>query len=169
MSYLVMGDDMIVDTETGEITRTNGVGEREFWLVDTQVLIEMISASQVTEAELREERRKLEYELQLRMEQAGQKEVYHPSIKCELKAPTPVYDQGKLMGLLELIDPAVLPNGYTPAHTEIVNVDAKFSMTTVKAWGRKYGSEVQEMIDNARLPAGRGRLSIMAKPGVDHA
>jgi hypothetical protein len=100
-------------------------------------------------------------ELTHRLEARGAQGMYHPTIQCRLDPPRPEYDTNKLMGLKELLPPAIIAKGFTPEHME--KVPDKFDMRTVKSWGTMFGHEVKGVIDGARLPAGPGRIRVTQK------
>lgn len=106
--------------------------------------------------------RRIEWELKQRMEKNGAREIPHPELTCELKFPSPGYDFSKLYRLAELVPPEIFAKGFIPAHEETVMVPDKFNAVQFKTWA-KYGTEVQEVIAEARIP-GTPLLKIMRKP-----
>ena len=108
-----------------------------------------------------EKRDRIELKLRQRMEAEGATAIAHPTLTCELKAPTPTYDYGKLHGLAELVPPDVLATGYTPPHEETVTVPERWDARVFKTWA-KYGAGVARVINDAAIP-GTPRLVIKSK------
>ena len=106
-------------------------------------------------------RDRIQQELERRMTERGATELPHPTIECVLKYPTPTVDTNKLMALNELLAPMTIEEGFTPEHTEARLVPAKFDMTVVNTW-KKYGKEVADIIEGAKLPT-RPRLVVKRK------
>ena len=104
---------------------------------------------------------RIEFELKRRMEADGATAIAHPLLTCELKTPSPAYDQGKLRGLAELVPPEILATGFTPAHPETIMVPDKWNATKFKAWV-KYGDAVAQVISDAAIP-GTPRVRITRK------
>ena len=128
---------------------------------DTQDLLSLWADVEAAEARAREQRLRIEAELQQRMEQDGARVVYHPDLLCEIRMPPPAYDTNKLAGLKELVAPEVLARGYTPEHTEVVTIREHWDARVFKSWGR-YGTEISKAINDAVLPS-RGKVSIKRK------
>lgn len=116
------------------------------------------------QARLRELGDRAEATLLRRLEGRGAKELHHPELDIKLDTPSPSYDYGKLRKLGELVPPDVLLTGFTPEHqeTQVVTVKEKWNAVKFKTW-TKYGKEIQEVIDGARMESGPARLKISAK------
>ena len=67
------------------------------------------------------------------------------------------YDQPSFGPLKEVFHDADLKKCLTPAHTEEVKVEDKWTTATVKSLATKYGSEAMRILENARMES-RGRL-----------
>ena len=85
-----------------------------------------------------------------RLDEAGALELPAENYKI-LAAPKVTYDQTRMTPLKELLSSAVLSEAYVPAHTEHVKVPEKWNMVKAKGWGKRFGAQVQAIIDNARL------------------
>ena len=68
-----------------------------------------------------------------------------------LAAPKVTYDQTRMTPLKEILPSGVLSEAYVAAHTEHVKVPEKWNMVKAKGWGKRFGAQVQAIIDNARL------------------
>jgi len=68
-----------------------------------------------------------------------------------LAAPKVTYDQTRMTPLKELLPPEVLAEAFTPAHTVQEQVPDKWHMGKAKGWGKRFGAQVQAIIDHARL------------------
>ena len=108
-----------------------------------------------------EDRDRLEFQIRLNMETDGATAIAHPTLTCELKAPSPTYDYGKLLGLAEFLPSDVLATGYIPMHFETVTVPDRWDARVFKTWV-KYGAAVAQVIESARIP-GTPRLVIKSK------
>lgn len=129
--------------------------------MDTQHLLNRWEAEMGVENIARERRQRIEFELVQRMQADGATAIPHDSLVCELKAPSPSYDLGKLNGLRELLPDNVILTALTPAHTEIVQVPDRWDARVFKGWG-KYGEAVAQVIKAALIP-GPPRLQISRK------
>lgn len=136
----------------------------DYQYVEDVDLATHINRLALEEASRREERQRLEFELQKRLEARGAKELAHPELEVKLDIPSPTYDYGKLRRLAELVPPDVLLTGYSPEHqeTQVVMVKEKWNMVKVKPWV-KYGNEVAEVIEGAKMPGGPARLKIRSR------
>ena len=67
------------------------------------------------------------------------------------------YDQPSFGPLKEVFNDADLKRCLTPAHTEEVKVEDKWTTATVKSLATKYGAEALRIFENARMES-RGRL-----------
>ena len=110
----------------------------------------------------REARQRLEHELQRRMEARGATELPHPDLVVKLETPSPAYDNSKLRRLYEIAPREEVDKCVTPAHTEEVRVEEKWSAVKFKTL-LKYGVEVFEVIEAAKLSGGPPRLRITVK------
>ena len=126
-------------------------------------LVEQAWAIALTERDWREKRLRLEAELTRRLEARGAKEVFHPDLTCVLETPSPVYDTSKLRVLAELLDPDVLKTVCVPEHEDWVKIPEKWDGRVLRNLGRKYGDQVTEIIQGAKIPGGPARLKIGKK------
>ena len=70
-----------------------------------------------------------------------------------------VYDHNHLMLLLETLPKSVTDTAFTPEHEDITIVAASWDMRKVQHWGKKYGTEVADIVSKATtlLP---GKISV---------
>lgn len=128
--------------------------------LDDKTLIEMWQAYKDNQVHSRLGSDYIEYILQKRLEEKGATVL--PSmthdVKMERRYDT---DTNVLTQLREHIEPAVLDLAYTPEYEETVTVMESWDMRKVNAF-KKYGDEVEGIIENSRLwqPA---RLTIKPK------
>lgn len=104
---------------------------------------------------------RIDYELQRRMENDRATAIPHDDFIVELKPSGVSFDQSKLMGILELVDPALAESSgaYIPEHQQ--TVPAKWNVTKAKTLA-KYNGEIGDLIADARIE-GRFQLSIKPK------
>ena len=126
-------------------------------------LVEMVWAAMLAEREWREKRSRLEMELTHRMESRGAKEIFHAALTCVLETPSPAYDTSKLRLLAELLGPDVLKTVCVPEHEDLVTIAEKWDGRVLRTLGRKYGNDVSEIIEGAKVPGGPARLKIGKK------
>lgn len=116
--------------------------------MDDHALIEMWDTYKDQEDRNKSGRQLVEYLLLRRMIDRVADAV--PSSTHDIRLTHPYdTDVGKLDALRELIDPAMIAEGYTPPQQ--VWTDPKWNMTVLNSW-RKYGSEIAGVIDGAKLP-----------------
>ena len=135
----------------------------------TEALIARHLTIQQAQKQLAEERYALEQELQARMEADSATVLLGlDGARVELVYPSPTYNNGILMEVLELLPPgaeAEMARGYIHAHEEIVQVAARFDMRQVKTWV-KFGKEIADTIERAKIP-GRPGLKVTRKEQVN--
>lgn len=132
-----------------------------FSQLDDDCLIEEWAKARVIELETKRLRELMEAEMERRLRYRGARELYHPDWVMEMVEPTPEYRMDRLETLRELVPPQEWEKAYTPEHTEMVA--AKLSMTVVKAWARRFGTEVGRVIEEARIPGAPARLRIKTR------
>lgn len=126
-------------------------------------LLEYIWAKRLEEENARDFRQRAEMELIRRLEGSGAKEVFHPDLTCVLETPSPVYDISRLKMLGELLDPEVLKTVRVLEHEDIITVPEKWDGRVLRTLGHKYGHEVDDVIQGAKMPGGPPRLKIGKK------
>lgn len=135
------------------------IGDNSIDEVDTNELLKSWATVEKKEREYHDFRLRIEYEIQNRMQAEGATAIPHENLSCELKAPSPTYDLGKLNALRELLPADVIQTAFTPAHMEMV--PDRWDARRFKTWA-KYGSEVAKVIESSKIP-GTPRLVIKAK------
>jgi len=114
------------------------------------------------------QRGQIEMTLTRRLQERNALELAHPTLLVKLAYPSPEYNTPKLRSLLgEVVSPEEFIKAYKSEHTEQVEVAARFDGRQLNVLTRKYGQPVQEVLDQARLPA-TPRLRITAKDVVNH-
>ena len=126
-------------------------------------LLDLWASVESEEAKLKDYRQRIEYELLKRLEARDAAEIFHPMIECKINVPSPSYDNGKLRSLCEMLDPEVIETAYTPQHEEKIVVEDKWDARIFKGWGRKYGADVGEVIQNATLSGGPNKVKLARK------
>ena len=99
---------------------------------------------------------RLEQEAYRRMEENKATSIPSETYICEMEAGFK-YDQPSFGPLKEVFHDADLKRCLTPAHTEEVKVEDKWTTATVKSLATKYGAEAMRILENARTES-RGRL-----------
>lgn len=95
----------------------------------------------------------IEQELIGRIRDAGGTALPDDDFLIELKRGSPTYDVGMLQPLLESEVPTEeLEKAYTPAHEEVVQVDAKWHGGQLNTLARRYGGEIADRIEQAKIP-----------------
>lgn len=130
--------------------------------VDDIALASDIAHCLKAEAEIRDTRQRRERELQRRLEARGATELAHPDLVVKLETPSSAYDVGKLRALYEVCPKEEVDKAVTPAHDEMVHIPEKWSAVKFKAL-LKYGVDVFEVIEAAKLPGGPARLRVTEK------
>ena len=98
----------------------------------------------------------LEMEVYRRIEERGATSIPSETYICEMETGFK-YDQPSFGPLKEIFNDADLKKCMTPAHTEEVKVEDKWTTATVKSLATKYGSDALRILANARMES-RGRL-----------
>lgn len=126
--------------------------------MDDHALIEVWDSFKGAEDSNREGRRYAEYLLLRRMVEREADAVASGTHDIKL---THDYDTdfNALEALKELIEPAMIEAAYTPP--EQVWTDARWNWTVLNSW-RKYGAEIADIIDGAKVPQ-PSRISIKRK------
>ena len=91
-----------------------------------------------------------------RMEEKKATSIPSETYICEMETGFK-YDQPSFGPLKEIFNDADLKRCLTPAHTEEVKVEDKWTTATVKSLATKYGAEALRIFENARTES-RGRL-----------
>ena len=152
--------------ETGELPDFTHKGRSEpqgyETLLDEQLLA-FWKRVDAAEREQREMKLRVEWEIQRRMEERGARELPHPDLICALVPGKTEYDNSRLAKLREMLPPEVTALGFTPEHAETKTLPDKWDGRVVAGWGRKYGDDVAEVIEQAKVPSQRAKLRIAAK------
>ena len=98
----------------------------------------------------------LEQEAYRRMEENKATSIPSETYICEMETGFK-YDQPSFGPLKEVFNEADLARCLTPAHTEEVKIEDKWTTATVKSLATKYGSDALRIFENARTES-RGRL-----------
>ena len=72
--------------------------------------------------------------------------------RYKVKSKYGTFDQSALVALKELLSPENYDKVYTPGNTKEVQVPGKYDGVKLNAVANKYGGEVKEAIEKARLP-----------------
>jgi len=91
-----------------------------------------------------------------RMEEKKATSIPSETYICEMETGFK-YDQPSFGPLKEIFNEVDLKKCLTPAHTEEVKVEDKWTTATVKSLATKYGAEALRIFENARTES-RGRL-----------
>jgi len=70
----------------------------------------------------------------------------------KIKGRYGTFDQSALLALKELLSPENYAKVYTPGYTKEVQVPGKYNGVKLNAVANKYGGEIKEAIEKARLP-----------------
>jgi len=70
----------------------------------------------------------------------------------KIKGRYGTFDQSALVALKELLSPENYAKVYTPGHVKEVQVPGKYDGVQLNAVANKYGGEIKEAIEKARLP-----------------
>ena len=124
-------------------------------LVHTWVGLDMVIRTSA------DKRGRIEHELTRRLEADDATVLAHPTHTVAITPGKPTWDYSRLAALRELLPESEIAKAYTPAHEQLISVPERWDGTKLRTL-RKFGREVAEAIDRARLEA-RGRLSIKAK------
>ena len=98
----------------------------------------------------------LEQEAYRRIEERGATSIPSETYICEMETGWK-YDQPAFGPLKEGFNDADLKRCLTPAHTEEVKIEDKWTTGTVKSLAVKYGAEALRIVENAQTES-RGRL-----------
>ena len=115
------------------------------------------------EALNRDLRRRLEQELQRRLEERGATELPHPTLEVKLEYPSPTYDPQKMHALMELVEPSTIAEAFTPQHEQTVLVPESCDMRQVRGWPKRFGDGVAAALERAKLPGGPPKLRVKEK------
>ena len=99
---------------------------------------------------------RLEQEAYRRIEERGATSIPSETYICEMETGFR-YDQPSFAPLKEVFNEVDLAKCLTPAHTEELKVEDKWTTATVKSLATKYGAEALRILENARMES-RGRL-----------
>ena len=126
-----------------------------YFLLDDALLSEMEKVSEELEV-IKGVLGRLEQEAYRRMEEKKATSIPSETYICEMETGFR-YDQMSFGPLKEIFNDADLKRCLTPAHTEEVKVEDKWTTATVKSLATKYGAEALRIFENARTES-RGRL-----------
>ena len=124
-------------------------------LSDDELLAQMEHISGVLEG-FKASFGRLEQEAYRRIEERGATSIPSETYICEMGTGFK-YDQPSFGPLKEVFNEADLKRCLTPAHTEEVRIEDKWTTATVKSLATKYGAEAMRIFENARMES-RGRL-----------
>ena len=124
-------------------------------------LLEYWAGYNRVERDSREQRQRVEMELQKRMRERGATAIPHESLDVRLDAGTPSLDPSIIMMAHEFLPPEIIDEAYTPAHEETVRVADRWDGRKVATWS-KYGTEVAAIVKRAKV-YGDARLRITEK------
>ena len=99
---------------------------------------------------------RLEMEVYRRIEERGATSIPSETYICEMETGFK-YDQPSFGPLKEIFNEVDLKKCLTPAHTDEVKIEDKWTTATVKSLAVKYGAEALRIVENARMES-RGRL-----------
>ena len=136
-------------------TIENHYGEAHGHLSDDELLAEMEHIGAILDG-FKATLGHLEQEAYRRMEENKATSIPSETYICEMETGWK-YDQPSFAPLKEVFNDADLKRCLTPAHTEEVKVEDKWTTATVKSLATKYGAEALRILDNARMES-RGRL-----------
>ena len=94
----------------------------------------------------------IEMVLRQRLTERGATEIAHPTLSVRLEARHGGYDISKLWGLKELVAPEVWAEAFTPAYNKITPVPDSLDARKAAGWGKRFGKEVAQAIEEAELP-----------------
>ena len=136
-------------------TIENHYGEAHAHLSDDELLAEMEHIGAILDG-FKNTLGHLEQEAYRRMEENKATSIPSETYICEMETGWK-YDQPSFGPLKEVFNDADLKRCLTPAHTEEVKVEDKWTTATVKSLATKYGAEALRIFENARMET-RGRL-----------
>jgi len=136
-------------------TIQNHYGEAHAHLSDDELLAEMEHIGAILDG-FKNTLGHLEQEAYRRMEENKATSIPSETYICEMETGWK-YDQPSFGPLKEVFHEADLKRCLTPAHTEEVKIEDKWTTATVKSLATKYGSEAMRIFENARTET-RGRL-----------
>ena len=136
-------------------TIENHYGEAHAHLSDDELLAEMEHIGAILEG-FKATLGRLEMTAVHRMEKKKATSIPSETYICEMETGFK-YDQPSFGPLKEVFNDADLKRCLTPAHTEEVKIEDKWTTATVKSLATKYGSEAMRILENARMES-RGRL-----------
>ena len=126
-----------------------------YFLLDDALLSEMEKVSEELEV-IKGVFGRLEQRAYQLMEERGATSIPSETYICEMETGFR-YDQPSFGPLKEVFNDVDLKRCLTPAHTEEVKVEDKWTTATVKSLAVKYGPEALRIFENARTES-RGRL-----------
>ena len=126
-----------------------------FFLLDDGLLSEMEKVSRELDV-IKGVLGRLEQRAYQLMEERGATSIPSETYICEMETGFK-YDQPSFGPLKEVFNDADLKRCLTPAHTEEVKIEDKWTTATVKSLATKYGAEAMRIFENARTES-RGRL-----------
>ena len=136
-------------------TIENHYGEAHAHLSDDELLAEMEHIGAILDG-FKNTLGHLEQEAYRRIEERGATSIPSETYICEMETGFK-YDQMSFGPLKEVFNEVDLKKCLTPAHTEEVKVEDKWTTAPVKSLATKYGAEALRILENARMES-RGRL-----------
>ena len=136
-------------------TIENHYGEAHAHLSDDELLAEMEHIGAILDG-FKATLGHLEQEAYRRIEERGATSIPSETYICEMETGFK-YDQPSFGPLKEIFNEVDLKKCLTPAHTEEVKVEDKWTTATVKSLATKYGAEALRIFENARTQT-PGRL-----------
>ena len=136
-------------------TIENHYGAAHAHLTDDELLAEMEHIGAVLDG-FKNTLGHLEQEAYRRIEERGATSIPSETYICEMETGFK-YDQPSFGPLKEIFNETDLAKCLTPAHTDEVKVEDKWTTATVKSLATKYGVEALRIFENARTES-RGRL-----------
>ena len=136
-------------------TIENHYGAAHAHLTDDELLAEMENIGAILDG-FKATLGRLEQEAYRRMEENKATSIPSEVYICEMETSYK-YDQPAFGPLKEVFNDIDLKRCLTPAHTEEVRIEDKWTTATVKSLATKYGADALRILENARTES-RGRL-----------
>jgi len=113
------------------------------------------------EREAKEERLRIEFVLQGRMNERGASAIPDTVLDVRMDRGTPSIDLLAIQTLRELLPPEVIQEGCVEEHEETVTVPERWDQRKMNSW-LKFGDEVAAVIERAKI-YGEAKLKIGLK------
>jgi len=150
---------MEVDTEAPPNVSQNSITQEI--IMDIEDIVKQIRLIDKSIAIAELEKDKLESDLLFYLEGMDANEFPDPFdvdgeivtvYRQRIKGRYGTFDQSALVTLKELLSPENYDKVYTPGYTKEVQVPGKYDGVKLNAVANKYGGEIKEAIEKARLP-----------------